>query len=105
MPRASTKRAAQAPQVPGATGPADQAPQDPKPEISPEVQALVDAEVKRRLQASPTSTAPTGSSTLPTQEEAQAEADKKGRAVLSRDGYICPTPKKVQKDETGFAKA
>lgn len=104
MPRASTRKAAQAPQVPGAEGAAAESSQDQKPEISPEVQALIDAEVRRRLQARQAG-APADNSGLPTQEEAQVEADKKGRAVLSRDGYVVPTPKPVQKDEHGFAKA
>ncbi len=82
---------------------------EPAATLPPDLQALVQMEVARTLaRANASKTEPQAPAVeLPTQEEAlaQANADPKRRAVLSKDGYVVTSKPIVQgRDENGFAK-
>lgn len=98
MPRGIPR--VQAVQTPGVQSePADEA-------LAPDLQAVVDAEVARKLKALRDADAKAqGNGSLPTQEEALAAvmADKTHRSVLSRNGWVTYQPDAVKKDANGFA--
>lgn len=79
--------------------------------MAPDLAAFIKDEIAKGIaaglaQAGPAATAPI-SQELPTQDQALERVIKTGRAVLSKDGYVCmpPAAANVQRDVNGFAKA
>ena len=90
---------------------ADPAAAAPAFEMPADLAAFIKAEIAKGVAAGMAAlrpaAAPVLNAELPTHAEAMEQVKSKGRAILSKDGYVCPLPADVavQRDANGFAKS